>query len=167
MTRPGEARNSVFTRACIALGSNLGDREATIRAALDALDGHDSVRVLAVSSRYETAPVGPCDQPRFINAAAAIETTLTARGLLDLMLEIERRHGRDRGHETRWGPRTLDLDLLLFDDAIIDEDGLTVPHPRMAERLFVLEPLCEIAPEAVHPVTGLTVREMLENCVKG
>jgi 2-amino-4-hydroxy-6-hydroxymethyldihydropteridine diphosphokinase len=134
------------TRAYIGLGANLGDREATIRAALDALADEDGIEVVAVSTLRETEPVGVGPQPLFLNGAAELETTLSARELLDRLLATEQRFGRVRvpgGH----GPRTLDLDLLLYGDEQIDEPGLTVPHPRLHERAFVLEPLAELRGE--------------------
>ncbi|HET6657088.1 MAG TPA: 2-amino-4-hydroxy-6-hydroxymethyldihydropteridine diphosphokinase [Gaiellaceae bacterium] len=132
--------------AYIGLGSNLGDREATLREALQRLGGLDGIDVAAVSSFRETDPVGRLDQPRFLNAAAALETKLSPRELLGCLLEVERALGRDRTKEERWGPRTIDLDLLLYGDEAIAEPGLEVPHPRMAERAFVLEPLLELDP---------------------
>jgi 2-amino-4-hydroxy-6-hydroxymethyldihydropteridine diphosphokinase len=135
------------TRAYVGLGANLGDREATIRAALEALPG-----LVAVSSLRETDPVGVTDQPRFLNGVAAVETELSARELLDALLEIERELGRER--RERWGPRTIDLDLLLFGEEQIDERGLSVPHPRLHERRFALEPLSELAPDALIPGRG-------------
>jgi 2-amino-4-hydroxy-6-hydroxymethyldihydropteridine diphosphokinase len=139
--------------AYIGVGANLGDREATMRAALAALDATPGIRVVAVSSFRETEPVGYVDQPRFLNAAAAVETELDARGLLDALLAVERGLGRTR-EGPRFGPRTIDLDLLLFGDAEVDEPGLTVPHPRLHERAFVLEPLAELVPELVVPGRG-------------
>ena len=132
--------------AYIGLGSNLGDREATLREALQRLGGLDGIDVAAVSSFRETDPVGRLDQPRFLNAAAALETKLSPRELLGCLLEVERALGRDRTKEERWGPRTIDLDLLLYGDETIAEPGLEVPHPRLAERAFVLEPLLELDP---------------------
>jgi 2-amino-4-hydroxy-6-hydroxymethyldihydropteridine diphosphokinase len=150
-------------RAHVGLGSNLGDREATLRSALELLDGVDGVRVLAVSSFRETDPVGVLDQPRFLNAAAAVETTLTPRGLLDALLSVERALGRARTG-ARFGPRTIDLDLLLYGEETVDEPGLTVPHPRLHERAFALEPLHELEPELVVPGLGPleTLRQKLE-----
>jgi 2-amino-4-hydroxy-6-hydroxymethyldihydropteridine diphosphokinase len=139
--------------AYIGVGANLGDREATMRAALAALDATPGIRVVAVSSFRETEPVGYVDQPRFLNAAAAVETELDARGLLDALLAVEQGLGRTR-EGPRFGPRTIDLDLLLFGDAEVDEPGLTVPHPRLHERAFVLEPLTELDPEMVVPGRG-------------
>jgi 2-amino-4-hydroxy-6-hydroxymethyldihydropteridine diphosphokinase len=131
-------------RAYVALGSNLGDREGTIRAAVDALGAEPGVRVAAVSSLIETDPVGYLDQPRFLNGAAALDTSLEPRALLELLLAVERRFGREREGAPPQGPRTLDLDLLLYGDAQIDEPGLRVPHPRLHERAFVLRPLAEL-----------------------
>jgi 2-amino-4-hydroxy-6-hydroxymethyldihydropteridine diphosphokinase len=133
-------------KAYVALGSNLGDREATIRAALAELDATPGVRVIAVSTLVETEPVGYLDQPRFINGAAVLETSLEPRQLLDVLLAAERRLGRVREGVPAGGPRAIDLDLLLYDGAEIDEPGLRVPHPRLHERRFVLEPLAELDP---------------------
>jgi 2-amino-4-hydroxy-6-hydroxymethyldihydropteridine diphosphokinase len=135
------------TRAYVGVGANLGEREETIRAALAALPG-----VVAVSELRETEPVGIVDQPPFLNGAAALETELSARELLHALLEAERSLGRER--RERWGPRTIDLDLLLYGDATIDEPGLTVPHPRLHERRFALEPLLDLDPELVVPGRG-------------
>ena len=146
-------------RAYVGLGSNLGDREATIRRAVELLDERAGIDVVAVSTLRETEPVGYEDQPRFLNGAAALEVDFTARGLLDELLAVERELGRDRSQESRWGPRTIDLDLLLYGEETVDEPGLTVPHPRLAERLFVLEPLYELAPELTLP-DGRTVRDL-------
>jgi len=157
-------------RAWIGLGSNLGDRRATLEAAIDDLRAEDGVEVLAVSPWYETAPVGPVEQGAFLNGAAGLRTDLPPGPLLALLSSIERRHGRDRTAGERWGPRTLDLDLLLYEDRIIDEPGLTVPHPRMAERRFVLEPLAAIAPNVVVPAAGgaaVTVGGLLERLEPG
>ena len=136
-----------MTRAYVGLGANLGDREGTIRAAVAALPG-----VLAVSELRETEPVGVLDQPSFVNGAAALETQLSARELLGALLEVERLLGRER--RERWGPRTIDLDLLLYGDETIDEPGLTVPHPRLHERRFALEPLLDLDPELAIPGRG-------------
>jgi 2-amino-4-hydroxy-6-hydroxymethyldihydropteridine diphosphokinase len=141
-------------KAYIGMGSNLGDREGVIASALDLLRGADEVEVLAVSSLRETDPVGYLDQPRFLNGAVEVETTLAARELLALLLEIERRLGRVRGEGPRFGPRTIDLDLLLYGDETIGEAGLQVPHPRLAERPFVLEPLAELDPALEIPGAG-------------
>ena len=135
-----------MTRAYVGLGANLGDSEATIHAALAALAEEDGIEVVAVSTLRETEPVGVGPQPLFLNGAAELETTLGARELLDLLLATEQRFGRVRVPGEH-GPRTLDLDLLLYGDETIDEPGLTVPHPRLHERAFVLEPLAEIDAE--------------------
>jgi 2-amino-4-hydroxy-6-hydroxymethyldihydropteridine diphosphokinase len=133
-----------MTRSYIGIGANLGDREATLRSAVAALDSTPGVEVVAVSTLRETDPVGAVtDQPPFLNGAVAIETTLGARELLDLLLRIEAAHGRTR-EGPQGGPRTLDLDLLVHGDERHDEPGLTVPHPRLHERAFVLEPLAEL-----------------------
>jgi 2-amino-4-hydroxy-6-hydroxymethyldihydropteridine diphosphokinase len=141
----------------IALGSNLGDRERYLRDAAAAL--RVSVSDLTVSSFYDTAPIGVGEQPRFLNAAAIGSTTLTARALLDTLLATESTFGRTRPHPG--AARTLDLDLILYGDHIIEEPGLVVPHPRFRERRFVLEPLDEIAPDWIDPVTKRTIRELL------
>ena len=147
-----------MTRVAIALGSNLGDRDEYLRSALAAAGR--SIHHLRVSSFHDTAPVGVGPQPTFLNAAAAGETSLSARALLDMLLGIEHDLGRERPFPG--APRTLDLDLILYGDAIIDEaPSLIVPHPRFRERRFVLEPLSEIAPDWRDPVTGKTVEELL------
>jgi len=146
-------------RAFIGLGSNLGDREETLRRAVDLLRS-DEVEVVAVSSLRATDPVGVADQPRFLNGAVEVETTLGPRELLDRLLGIECDLGRTRTEETRWGPRTIDLDLLLFGDERVDEPGLVVPHPRLAERRFALEPLAELDPALEIPGIG-SVRALL------
>jgi 2-amino-4-hydroxy-6-hydroxymethyldihydropteridine diphosphokinase len=140
--------------AYIALGSNLGDREGTIRDALAALGSEPGVTIRAVSALIDTEPVGVLDQPRFLNGVAAVETELPAHDLLALLLDVERRFGRLREGVPAQGPRTLDLDLVLYGDAEIDEPGLTVPHPRLHEREFVLGPLAELAPGLEVPGKG-------------
>ena len=141
-------------RAYVGLGSNLGDREETLRAAVVALGEHPSVEVVGVSSLIDTEPVGYTAQPRFLNGVAALETELSARELLELLLEVERRFGRSREDVPPQGPRTLDLDLLVYGTAEIEEPGLRVPHPRLHERGFVLEPLAEVAPGLEVPGRG-------------
>ena len=133
-----------MTRAYVGLGSNLGDREATLRAAVAELAATPGVEVVAVSTLVDTEPVGYLDQPRFLNGVAVLETELPARALLDLLLALEARFGRDRAAAPAQGPRTLDLDLLLYGSARIEEPGLRIPHPRLHERRFVLEPLAEL-----------------------
>lgn len=145
--------------AAIALGSNVGDRRAHLDFAVDRL--RTLLDNLNVSSYYETEPVGIAGvQPLFLNAAALGETNLSARGLLDALLAIEAERGRERPYPN--APRTLDLDLILLGNAVIDEPDLVVPHPRFRERGFVLEPLASIAPALVDPVTGLTVADLAQ-----
>ncbi len=138
--------------AFIALGSNLGGSAVQIRSALRALEKLPDTRLVRESSFYRNPPEGGLDQPAFVNAVAEIETRLAPRALLDRLLEIERAHGRVRDYPN--APRTLDLDIALYGDSVIQEPGLTVPHPRMRERAFVLVPLAEIAPDAVVPGKG-------------
>lgn len=150
--------------AYIGLGANLpgpaGPPEATLAAAAEQLKALG--RVAARSSLYSTAPVGLTEQPRFVNAVIALKTELAPRALLEALLAIERGLGRDRADSVPNGPRTLDLDLLLYGDMVLSEYGLAIPHPRMAERAFVLAPLSEIAWEALDPRTGATVGELFE-----
>lgn len=148
----------VPTTAYVGLGGNLGDAAAALREAFAALDALPRTRLLRASRLYRTPAWGRGGQPDFINAAAALETGLDARALLEALLAVERRFGRERERESgRWGPRTLDLDLLLFGGAVMDEPGLRVPHPHLHERAFALVPLAEIAPDAAIPGRG-TVR---------
>ncbi len=151
--------------AYIGLGGNVpsaaGAPEATLRAAVARLG--DLGRVVRRSRLYSTAPVGFADQPRFVNAVVELETQLSAQGLLDALLEIELEFGRDRAHSVPNGPRTLDLDILLYGQKVLHEPGLDVPHPRLAERAFVLVPLSEIAPDALVPGLSATVKELLED----
>ncbi|MBZ9736869.1 2-amino-4-hydroxy-6-hydroxymethyldihydropteridine diphosphokinase [Mesorhizobium sp. CA18] len=142
----------------LSLGGNLGEPAKSMAAALRMLDGDDTTRVTAVSSLYRTPPWGKLDQPDFLNAAAAIETALSPRALLELCLDVEKRLKRVR--EERWGPRLIDIDILVFGDRVIHETGLEVPHPRMLERAFVLAPLTEIAPGL--SVGGRSVSERLK-----
>ena len=141
-----------MTRAYVGLGANLGPREVTLLRAVDLLAAAEGVDVVAVSQLRETEPVGLVDQPPFLNGAVALDTTLTARDLLALLLAVERELGRVRAE--RWGPRTVDLDLLVYGDEVVDEAGLRVPHPRLGERRFALEPLAELAPDLVIPGLG-------------
>lgn len=143
--------------AWIGLGSNLGDRKEYLRAALTGLRRCGGLR--RASSLFETEPVGLKEQGAFLNAVACVETALPPRILLDALLGIESEQGRTR--RVRFGPRTLDLDLLFYGDAIVDEPGLRLPHPRLHERRFVLAPLCEAASNLVHPVLRLTAAELL------
>jgi len=149
-----------MTTVYLGLGSNLGDRRRNLEAALDALRAHPQIAVSAVSSFLETDPVGgPAGQGKFLNAAAGIETDLAPEALLEELKRIERALGRTPG--PRWGPREIDLDILLYGDTILETGTLVIPHPRMRERRFVLEPLAEIAPDVRDPVTGGTVRKLL------
>ncbi len=143
-----------MTRVYVGLGSNLGDREASLRAAVDLLEANPEIQIVAVSRFRETDPVGLVDQPRFLNGAVAIDTELAAPDLLDRLLTIERDLGRERGVGPRWGPRTIDLDLLLYGDETFQRPGLTVPHPRLHERRFALEPLADLDPALVVPGRG-------------
>jgi 2-amino-4-hydroxy-6-hydroxymethyldihydropteridine diphosphokinase len=154
------ARPSAAPPVLIGLGSNLGDRRAALEGAIAALAETPGILVRKVSTFHETEPVGgPSGQGRYLNAAAVLETSLDPFALLKVLQAIEARFGRVR--TVRWGERTLDLDLLLFGDRIIDTPELVVPHPRYATRRFVLEPLAELAPEAVDPVRQRTIRELL------
>ncbi len=146
-------------RAYLGLGSNLGDRHANIAEAARRLSETPGVRVVKLSSLHETAPVGGPPQGDFINAACEVETSLPPRELLAAVLAIEQAMGRVRS--VRWGPRVIDIDILLCDELILDEPDLVVPHPRMAERRFVLEPLAEIAPGVICPKSRKTVPELL------
>ncbi|HEY3216207.1 MAG TPA: 2-amino-4-hydroxy-6-hydroxymethyldihydropteridine diphosphokinase [Candidatus Eisenbacteria bacterium] len=143
----------------VGLGSNLGERESQIRLALDDLARLPSTRVVRASSLYDTEPIGEVDQPNFLNAVAQLDTELTARRLLWNLQLIERRLGRVRTR--RWGPRTIDLDLLLYGELRIEEPDLRVPHPELTRRGFVLVPLVELDPMLVHPETGETLLEHL------
>jgi 2-amino-4-hydroxy-6-hydroxymethyldihydropteridine diphosphokinase len=140
-------------RAYVGIGSNVGDRERMLWGAVHMLAFNPEVDVAAVSSVRETEPVGVVDQPRFLNAAAAVDTELSPRALLELLLSIERELGRTRDGP-RFGPRTIDLDLLLYGEEVVDQPGLTVPHPRLHERRFALEPLAELDPDLAVPGRG-------------
>ena len=141
-----------MTRAFVGVGANLGDRQATIDRAIDLLRAQ--LDVVAVSTLRETAPWGYADQPPFLNGALEVETELSARALLDVLLGVEHELGRVRGGGPRYGPRTIDLDLLVFGEELVDEPGLAVPHPRLPERAFALEPLAELDPALVIPGHG-------------
>ena len=150
--------------AYIALGSNLGEKKQNILTALNYME-QSGLKVLAVSSLLETEPYGVTDQPFFINAAVKIETELAAHDLLRLLLAIELKMGRVR--KRHWGERNIDLDLILYDDKIMKDKDLIVPHPDMQNRLFVLSPLAEIAGDVVHPVFKITISDMLNNLMSG
>jgi len=146
--------------AYIAVGANLGDRRGNIEAALGRVGETAGVRVTRVSTLMENPAVGgPAGSPAFLNAVAEVETSLSAEALLGVLLGVEKSLGRVRAE--KWGPRAIDLDLVLYGDQVIEEPGLTVPHPLMHTRRFVLGPLAEIAPEVVHPVSGRRIRELL------
>jgi 2-amino-4-hydroxy-6-hydroxymethyldihydropteridine diphosphokinase len=145
-------------RAYVGLGANLGDRELTIRRAVGLLDATAGIRVVRVSTLRETEAWGPIEQPPYLNGAAELETDLPPRELLEALLDVEHRLGRVRAE--RYGPRTIDLDLLLYGVLLVDEPGLTLPHPRLHERRFALEPLAELGPQLVVPGRG-TVADLL------
>ena len=145
--------------AYLSLGSNLGDRAGSLYEAIRRLESVGRVR--AVSSLYETQPVEFTDQPWFLNCAVALETTFTPEQLMQQLLEIEKAMGRQRVQPK--GPRTIDIDILLFGNAVVTTPALTIPHPAMPQRRFVLEPLAEIAPDMTHPLSDQKVRELLEN----
>ena len=147
-------------RCLIALGSNLGDRLANLQAGLREIADADGVDVVAVSPIYETAPVGgPDGQGPYLNAALAADVAIDAESLLGMLHRIE--EGRERSRDVYWGPRTLDLDLLVHGNLVVDTPTLQVPHPRMHERRFVMVPVCDIAPDLVHPTLGRTMRDLL------
>jgi 2-amino-4-hydroxy-6-hydroxymethyldihydropteridine diphosphokinase len=148
----------VYWRVYLSLGSNLGDSIGSLRAAIRLLRGLERIKVRTVSSVYETEPVGKVDQPAFLNVAIEIETDFEPLELLELVKETERQLGRSSGE--RWVPRPIDIDIVLWGDRIHESERLTIPHRAFRERAFVLAPLNEIAPDAVDPVTGLTVRAL-------
>lgn len=148
--------------AYIAMGSNLGDRVGHILDALELLNQHPDIEVARVSALFDTAPMYVLDQPAFVNGCARVLTRLSPHGLLAEMLRVETALGRVR--EIDKGPRTIDLDLLFFDGEVLATPELDLPHPGIAERAFVLEPLATIAPELTHPITGVSVQQMLDVC---
>ncbi|MEP0868755.1 2-amino-4-hydroxy-6-hydroxymethyldihydropteridine diphosphokinase [Trichocoleus desertorum AS-A10] len=156
---PSSCTHPLIHSAAIALGSNLGNSQQTLESALVALDQTPGIALQARSHWYVTAPVGP-PQPDFLNGCALLTTTLTPQTLLATLLEIEQQFGRVR--QERWGPRSLDLDLLFFDDLILKTDTLTLPHPRMSERAFVLVPLAEIASDWVEPVSRKAIADLVQ-----
>lgn len=160
--REAQAECGCAVRAYIGLGSNLADPLAQLRQALSALSALPACRLAAVSSFYRSVPMGPPDQPDYINAVAALDTNLAPLSLLDALQGIEHAQGRVRGAQ-RWGPRTLDLDLVLFGDQVLDESRLTVPHPGLRERNFVLVPLHELVPDLILP-GGEALAQLMQTC---
>ncbi len=161
--RPDTSRNSESARVYLSLGSNVGDRAAQLRNAIARLGA--AGRVVAQSSLYETEPVEFTEQPWFLNCAVALETDTTPQQLMAAILGIEEEMGRKRVQKK--GPRTIDIDILIFGNMIVKSKRLTIPHPAMQHRRFVLEPLAEIAPEAVHPVFNKTIRELRDALPEG
>lgn len=149
--------------ALLGIGSNLGDRDAALRAAIDAIRNTPRIDLIATSTFIETEPVGNTDQPLFLNGAIKLRTTLSPRELLDRCLRVESDLGRVRSPTRRWGARTIDIDLLLFGERLIDENGLRVPHPRLHERFFALKPASEIADDMRHPILKKTMGELLNS----
>ena len=156
-----------MAKVYIGIGSNLGDRRKNINAAINCLKQEKLLNLTKQSSLYETEPVGGPPQRKFLNGAIELETDASPRDLLEKLKAIERKLGRDSNKANpapgwvKWGPRTIDLDILLYDNLILEEPGLTIPHPLFHKRIFVLRPLAEIAPEAKHPVLKTTVKELL------
>ncbi|MFH1336492.1 MAG: 2-amino-4-hydroxy-6-hydroxymethyldihydropteridine diphosphokinase [Candidatus Zixiibacteriota bacterium] len=146
----------------LSLGSNLGDRIRYLKRAIEKIGEPDSVVIRKISPVYETDPVGNPDQSRFLNLVVSIETNLKPLRLLDYLLDIEKKLGRERNE--KWGPRTIDLDILLYDELITISDRLTLPHPRMHQRRFVLVPLAQINPNLFHPSLKKSVEELLRSC---
>ena len=153
-----EAKNSA-SKSAIALGSNLGDSLAILEAAIETLDRIPGIKVILVSSWYQTKAIGP-PQPDYVNGCILVQVEQEPHSLLEILSNIEKQFGRIR--QQKWGPRTLDLDLLLYDDLILETSTLQIPHPRMRERAFVLAPLAEIVPRWVEPVSGKTIEELVK-----
>lgn len=152
-----------MTRALIAFGGNLGDLRQTFTRARDELNAPDAIEVVKSSKLYQTAAVGPAGQPDYLNAVVAINTSLSPASLLKLLQAIENNHGRVR--KERWGARTLDLDIISFDDLHMESELLTIPHPMISERMFVLCPLCDIDPNWQHPLLKVTAQQMMNQLI--
>jgi 2-amino-4-hydroxy-6-hydroxymethyldihydropteridine diphosphokinase len=150
---------AIMAEALLALGGNVGDVRANLDAAVAMVCDGETVRLVARSSDYRTPPWGVADQAPFVNLALAVTTTLSPQALLTRVLQVERVLGRDRANERRWGPRPVDIDIIAYDDVRLDEPGLTLPHPRLFERAFVLVPLAEIAPDRT--IAGVRIRDAL------
>lgn len=150
-----------MTRVYAGLGSNLGNKRENINRAIDRIDACEEICVMEKSSFYDTTPVGGPPQPDYVNCVIGLETEIEPQALLKEFKKIEIELGRKPG--VRWGPRVVDLDILLYEDRIVNNHNLKIPHERMHERVFVLEPLCEISPDIKHPVSGMSIFEMLEN----
>lgn len=151
--------NSLASKVAIALGSNLGDSIVILGAAIKALERMPGIEIIIVSSWYQTKAIGP-PQPDYINGCVSVRTEQKPHSLLQILLKIEKEFGRIR--QERWGPRTLDLDLLLYDDLILETATLQIPHPRIRERAFVLAPLAEIEPYWIEPVSGKSIKELVK-----
>lgn len=158
-----QAQGPTWVTAYLGLGANLGDRQGAIAQALKELGMLPTITVAAVSSLYQTAPVGVLDQPDFLNAVAEVQTTLAPRPLLAQILQVEQQLGRVR--TMRWGPRTIDIDILVFGEMQMEEPDLTIPHPRLAERAFALVPLAEVAPSLCLPGEHETVRKKADRLI--
>jgi len=148
--------------AYLSMGSNLGDRLRYLKKAIEKIGESKRISVINISSIYETEPVGNENQPRFLNLVIEVQTSLDPLPLLERLLAIEKEMGRKR--EDRWGPRNIDIDILIYDDLVMESDQLTIPHPRMHQRKFVLVPLAEIAPQTLHPLLKKNVKEIKESC---
>lgn len=153
-----------MTKVYVGLGSNLGNKKENLISAINTIDAHDRIHVINKSGFYESAPVGGPVQPDYINCAVELETEIEPHRLLKEFKKIERLLGRKAG--VRWGPRTIDLDILLYGNLIINNHNLKIPHERMHKRIFVLEPLCEISPDIKHPALRVNISELLEKLRK-